>query len=50
MILIADPTKPFLRAPKGTFVRKLTMNLYADAIEALSVGFYSSFIATHYDI
>ncbi|KAI1119334.1 hypothetical protein F5Y14DRAFT_457645 [Nemania sp. NC0429] len=32
-ILLSDPEKPFLRAPKGTVVRKLTVNAYADAIE-----------------
>ncbi|KAI0186726.1 male sterility protein-domain-containing protein [Astrocystis sublimbata] len=33
-ILLSDPQTPFIRAPKGTVVRKLTTKAYADAIDA----------------
>ena len=35
MILVADPKKPFPRAPKGTVVRKQALALYTDAVENL---------------
>ena len=35
MILLAKADKPFIRAGKGTIVRKLTENAYADDIEEL---------------
>ncbi|KAJ7146561.1 acetyl-CoA synthetase-like protein [Mycena epipterygia] len=35
MILVTDPTKPLLRAPKGTVIKKATLVLYKDEIEAL---------------
>jgi hypothetical protein len=31
--IVADPRKPFIRAPKGTIVRKLTIEAYTDEIE-----------------
>jgi thioester reductase-like protein len=33
-VMIATPDKPFIRAPKGSIVRKLTIQLYIDNIEA----------------
>ncbi|MCJ1263084.1 hypothetical protein MMC22_002954 [Lobaria immixta] len=36
-VAVADPGKPFLRAPKGTIVRTLTLEAYAQEIEALFV-------------
>lgn len=33
-VLVADPKKPFMRAPKGTVVRRLTIQAYAAEIEA----------------
>ncbi|ROW14767.1 hypothetical protein VPNG_03833 [Cytospora leucostoma] len=33
-VLVADPERPFIRAPKGTVVRKLTAKAYAEEIEA----------------
>ncbi|KAI9794886.1 MAG: putative NRPS-like protein biosynthetic cluster [Peltula sp. TS41687] len=33
-LLVASPEKPFVRAPKGTVVRRLTAELYAAEIEA----------------
>ncbi|KAK5991668.1 Non-canonical non-ribosomal peptide synthetase FUB8-like protein [Cladobotryum mycophilum] len=33
MVLITHPEKPFLRAPKGSIVRKLTVQSYADEID-----------------
>ncbi|TGJ87546.1 hypothetical protein E0Z10_g1201 [Xylaria hypoxylon] len=33
-IILADPERPFSRAPKGTVVRKLTTKAYADDIDA----------------
>lgn len=33
-VLVALPEKPFIRAPKGTIVRKLTVQAYAKEIEA----------------
>ncbi|KAL8788720.1 MAG: hypothetical protein Q9213_001534 [Squamulea squamosa] len=38
MIAIADPSKPFERAGKGTVIRKLTAAKYAPEIEALYSG------------
>ena len=38
MILLAKVDKPFIRAGKGTIVRKLTENAYADDIEELYSG------------
>ena len=35
MILIASPGKRFIRAPKGSVVRKLTINLYTSELENL---------------
>ncbi|KAH6675144.1 putative NRPS-like enzyme [Halenospora varia] len=35
MVLIADSTKPFVRAGKGTVVRRLTEDLYATEIQKL---------------
>ncbi|KAI0085165.1 hypothetical protein BDY19DRAFT_909277 [Irpex rosettiformis] len=35
MILVADPAKPFPRAPKGTVIRKQAMALYTEAVENL---------------
>ena len=39
MILVADPKKPFPRAPKGTVVRKQALALYTDAVENLCVAY-----------
>ena len=36
-VAVAVPDKPFLRAPKGTIVRTLTLEAYAGEIEALFV-------------
>lgn len=36
-VAVAVPEKPFLRAPKGTIVRTLTLEAYAEEIEALFV-------------
>lgn len=33
-VLVTSPDRPFLRAPKGSVVRKLTIQAYADDIEA----------------
>ncbi|KAI0389463.1 hypothetical protein F5Y17DRAFT_462718 [Xylariaceae sp. FL0594] len=33
-VIVADPKRRFIRAPKGTVVRKLTTKAYADDIEA----------------
>lgn len=33
-VLLADPERPFIRAPKGSIVRKLTTKAYAKDIEA----------------
>ncbi|KAI0543532.1 hypothetical protein F4679DRAFT_568274 [Xylaria curta] len=33
-VILADPGRPFLRAPKGTIVRKLTTKAYANDIDA----------------
>lgn len=33
-VIVTDPHKPFLRAPKGSVVRKLTVKAYEDEIEA----------------
>ena len=38
MILLAEANKPFIRAGKGTIVRKLTETAYAGEIEKLYVG------------
>ncbi len=38
MILLAKAGKPFARAGKGTVVRRLTENAYADEIDALIVA------------
>ena len=38
MILLAKAGKPFVRAGKGTVVRRLTENAYADEIDALYCG------------
>ncbi|EPQ57834.1 acetyl-CoA synthetase-like protein [Gloeophyllum trabeum ATCC 11539] len=35
MILVTDPARPMARAAKGTVMRKLTLGLYADEIDAL---------------
>ena len=40
MILLAKADKPFVRAGKGTVVRKLTENAYAEEIEHLYSGRY----------
>lgn len=34
MVLVTDPERPFVRAPKGTIVRKLTESLYSRDIES----------------
>ena len=34
-IIVGSPTKPFVRAGKGTVIRKLTADLYKDELEAL---------------
>ena len=45
MILVADPKRPFARAPKGTFIRKQTLSLYDYEIEKLYVYPFLSFVA-----
>ena len=40
MIIVADQYRPLVRAPKGTVIRKLTLDLYSseiDAVYALSI-------------
>lgn len=37
MVLLADPDKPFSRAPKGSIIRKLATNSYAEEIDAAYV-------------
>jgi thioester reductase-like protein len=37
-IIVANPQRPFIRAPKGSIVRKLTTKLYAEDIEAVYSG------------
>lgn len=37
LILVADNKKPFLRAEKGTVMRKATLDVYAQEIEDLCV-------------
>jgi hypothetical protein len=37
LILVADYKKPFLRAGKGTVMRKATLDLYAQEVEVLCV-------------
>lgn len=39
MIIVADPTKPFPRSPKGTIIRKQAIALYSAEIEKLYVSF-----------
>ncbi|KAH9211309.1 putative NRPS-like enzyme [Leptodontidium sp. 2 PMI_412] len=34
-IMLADPTMPFLRAPKGTIQRQATLNIYEDKINKM---------------
>lgn len=34
-VALSDPSKPFIRASKGTVIRKLTINAYAAEIESL---------------
>jgi hypothetical protein len=60
LILVADYKKPFLRAGKGTVMRKATLDLYAQEVEVLcdvtisdgshtiliSTGSYSSITAS----
>ncbi|KAH6838682.1 hypothetical protein B0I37DRAFT_387507 [Chaetomium sp. MPI-CAGE-AT-0009] len=38
MVLLATPTKPFKRAPKGSIMRKATNKLYEDEIKVLFEG------------
>ncbi|KAF9484031.1 putative aminoadipate reductase [Pholiota conissans] len=45
LILVADPSKPFIRAGKGTVIRKATLNLYAEEIEALYSTLEESIVA-----
>ena len=33
--MLADPTMPFLRAPKGTIQRQATLNIYEDKINKM---------------
>ena len=35
MIIVADQDRPLVRAPKGTVIRKLTLDLYASEIDAV---------------
>lgn len=35
MIIVADQDRPLVRAPKGTVIRKLTLDLYATEIDAV---------------
>lgn len=42
MVLLAEADKPFMRAAKGTIIRKLTEAAYADEIEELYAGIHQN--------
>ncbi|KAF8971243.1 hypothetical protein BDZ97DRAFT_1349060 [Flammula alnicola] len=46
MILITDKRKPLPRAAKGTVIRKLSLSIYADEIEAIYASIESAVEAT----